>query len=69
LKAKTKICKWYTLCPIKYYVENGKLDIKWIEEYYLIGNKDCFRYKMEEDRIHHPNNMLPNGEINQDLHF
>ncbi|MHA1805519.1 MAG: uracil-DNA glycosylase [Promethearchaeota archaeon] len=62
-----KSCKWYEVCPIKYFVEQGKLDRKWIEEYCLIGNKECKRYQMEESGIYHPDNMLPNGEIKEDL--
>ena len=62
-----KICKWYFCCPIKYYVESGKLERKWIEEYCLISNIDCVRYEMEENGIEHPDNMLPNGEIREGL--
>lgn len=62
-----KICKWYFCCPIKYYVESGKLERKWIEEYCLISNVDCVRYEMEENGIEHPDNMLPNGEIREGL--
>ncbi|MGQ4873661.1 MAG: uracil-DNA glycosylase [Promethearchaeota archaeon] len=62
-----KVCKWYYCCPIKRYVEQGKLDKKWIEDYCLIGNKNCIRYQMEEKHIPHPDNMLPNGEIMEGL--
>jgi hypothetical protein len=62
-----KTCKWYYCCPIKYFVDQGKLDRKWVEEYCLVGNKNCVRYQMEESGEHHPNNMLPNGEIREDL--
>jgi len=62
-----KVCKWYFCCPIKYYVESGKLERKWIEEYCLISNIDCVRYEMEEKDIEHPDNMLPNGEIREGL--
>lgn len=62
-----KICKWYFCCPIKFFVDEGKLDGKWVEDYCLIGNKDCKRYIMEESGKYHPNNMLPNGEIKEDL--
>ncbi|MHA1294235.1 MAG: uracil-DNA glycosylase, partial [Promethearchaeota archaeon] len=58
-----KVCKWYNCCPIKRYVEKGKLKRKWIEKYCLIGNKNCVRYKLEEKGISHPDNMLPNGII------
>lgn len=62
-----KVCKWYFCCPIKYYVENDKLERKWIEEYCLVSNKACVRYEMEERGIPHPDNLLPNGEIREDL--
>ncbi len=62
-----KVCKWYFCCPIKYYVESGKLERKWIEEYCLISNIECVRYEMEEKGIPHPDNLLPNGEIKEDL--
>ncbi len=62
-----KVCKWYNCCPIKYFVESGKLERKWIEEYCLISNIDCVRYEMEENGIEHPDNMLPNGEIREGL--
>jgi predicted metallo-beta-lactamase superfamily hydrolase len=60
---KIKPCKWYYYCPLKRYTEEGKLDRYWIENYCLVGNKDCYRYQMEENGKYHPDNMLPNGEI------
>ncbi|MFX1396734.1 MAG: uracil-DNA glycosylase [Promethearchaeota archaeon] len=57
------------MCPIKHFVDQGKLNRKWIEEYCLIGNKKCKRYQMEENGIPHPDNMLPNGEVNADLRY
>jgi hypothetical protein len=66
---KIKTCKWYQFCPIKYFVDLGKLDRKWVEDYCLVGNKNCIRYQMEETGQLHPDNMLPNGEIKQDLHY
>lgn len=60
-------CKWYFCCSIKRFVEDDKLEVKWIEDYCLIGNKDCIRYKMEESHEPHPDNLLPNGEIRNDL--
>ncbi len=64
---KNKKCKWYFVCPIKSFVENGKLDPIWIEKYCLVGNKNCERFKMEERGEYHPDNMLPNGKIKEDL--
>ena len=68
MNSKSKICKWYPICPIKYFVDHGKLEKKWVEEYCLVGNKACVRYKLEESGEVHPDNMLPNGEIKQDLY-
>jgi hypothetical protein len=43
------------------------LDRKWIENYCLISNNECVRYQKEEKKEWHPDNMLPNGEIREDL--
>jgi len=66
-KGKITACKWYYCCPIRTYTEQGKLDRYWIENYCLVGKKDCIRYQMEETGEYHPNNMLPNGEIRAGL--
>ena len=67
MKTKNKRCKWYQVCPIKFFVESGKLDRKWVEDYCLINNKDCVRYQLEENGKLHPDNLLPNGDIKLDL--
>ena len=64
-----KICKWYYCCPIKFFVDNGKLEKEWVENYCLIGNKQCIRYQKEESGEYHPDNMLPNGEIRENLKY
>ncbi|MDZ7797459.1 MAG: uracil-DNA glycosylase [Candidatus Marinimicrobia bacterium] len=46
---------------------SGKLERYWRENYCLAGNKNCVRYKMEQQGEFHPDNMLPNGEIRKDL--
>ena len=66
-KGKIKPCKWYYACPIKYYTDKGKLKPYWIENYCLVSNKNCIRYQMEERGEHHPDNMLPNGEVRGEL--
>jgi hypothetical protein len=43
------------------------LERKWVEDYCLIGNKKCIRYQKEESGVFHPDNLLPNGEIRQEL--
>jgi hypothetical protein len=32
-----KVCKWYPVCPLKFYYEQGKLDEKWIKNYCIAG--------------------------------
>jgi len=64
---KLKECKWYCCCPIRYYTEDGKLDKKWSEKYCHGNWEKCIRYQKEENEIYHPDNLLPNGEIDENL--
>ncbi len=66
-KGKIKPCKWYDVCPMKTYTEQGKLERYWIENYCLVDNRHCVRYHMEERGQYHPDDMLPNGEIRKIL--
>jgi len=60
-------CKWYRVCPIKTYFEDGKLDKKWVEQYCRGNWLYCVRYKMEESSQLHPDNMLPDGRVDKTL--
>jgi len=60
-----KHCKWYPVCPMKRFYEQGKLDKKWIELYCMGNWEICIRYKMEEECRSHPDNMLPDGSIGE----
>jgi len=62
-----KNCKWYPVCPMKWFYEQGKLNKKWIEMYCKGDWKSCVRYQMEESDKYHPDNMLPDGTICNDL--
>jgi len=64
---KKQECIWFQVCPMKRFYEQGKLDEKWIKMYCLGDNSKCVRKKMEEEGKYHPDNMLPNGEIDKDL--
>ncbi|MBN2038756.1 MAG: hypothetical protein JW864_01865 [Spirochaetes bacterium] len=64
---KIKPCKWYHSCPVKHYTDKGKLERYWIENYCLVGNKNCVRYNLEEKGEYHPDYMLPDGEIKKNL--
>ena len=59
-----KQCKWFPVCPLKRFFEEGKLDKKWIESYCWDKWEECIRYHMEEKGQYHPDNMLPDGSIN-----
>jgi len=48
---------------MKFYWEQGKLESVWIDEFCKGNWKICVRYEKEENGIYHPDNMLPNGEI------
>ncbi|RLC62334.1 MAG: uracil-DNA glycosylase [Chloroflexi bacterium] len=63
----TKVCKWYNVCPIKRFYEQGKLEKKWVERYCWDDNERCVRYQLEETDEPHSDNLLPNGEIRKGL--
>jgi DNA polymerase len=67
LKAFLSECKWYPVCPMKRFYENGMLENKWVELYCKGDWKDCVRYKMEENSEYHPDCMLPDGSIDEEL--
>ncbi|MBN1150213.1 uracil-DNA glycosylase [candidate division WOR-3 bacterium] len=62
-----KICKWYEVCPMKRFYEKGKLDGKWILSYCKGSWGKCVRYQMEENGEYHPDSMLPDGTIDENL--
>ncbi len=63
LKVLLKECKWFSVCPMKRFYEQGKLDKKWIEKYCKGDWSSCVRYRMEERGEYHPDSMLPDGTI------
>lgn len=67
MNASQDTCKWYPVCPMKYYFEEGKLDEKWVREYCHGNWAACVRYQMEERGQFHPDNMLPDGTIDKSL--
>jgi len=60
-------CKWFQVCPMKWYYEKGKLDKKWIDNYCKGNNKKCIRYEMEEKGQYHEDWMLPDGTLDKSL--
>jgi DNA polymerase len=61
-------CKWFFICPMKRFYEEGRLDKKWIELYCKGDWESCIRYKMEERGESHPDWMLPDGTIDKKLY-
>ena len=62
-----RICKWYPVCPMKRFYEEGKLEKAWVEKYCFGNNDICVRYQMEESGEPHPDNLLPDGEVRKTL--
>jgi len=58
-------CKWYNVCPLRRFERQEKLDKSWEQNYCKSNNnwQNCKRYQLEEKGIYHPDNMLPNGEV------
>lgn len=58
-------CKWYSLCPLRRFEKLGLLDSSWGNQYCRSDSfwKECKRYRLEEQGIPHPDNMLPDGRI------
>jgi len=67
LKVLVKDCKWFSMCPMKRFYEEGRLDKKWIELYCRGDWESCIRYQMEKRGEFHPDWMLPNGSIDEKL--
>ncbi|MHA1679982.1 MAG: uracil-DNA glycosylase [Promethearchaeota archaeon] len=62
-------CKWYCCCPVRRFTDQGKIGEEWTREYCLKpgGYKKCIRYQKEENGEYHPDNMLPDGSIEEKL--
>jgi uracil-DNA glycosylase family 4 len=60
-------CKWFVMCPMKRFYEEGRLEKKWIELYCRGDWGSCVRYKMEEQGNYHPDWMLPDGALDENL--
>ena len=67
LRVLRENCKWYMLCPLKEYYDRGMLDRKWVELYCAGDWESCVRFKKEESGEPHPDNMLPDGSVDEKL--
>lgn len=63
----TKTCKWFSSCPMKVFYEQGKLTKYWIDQYCKGDWEICKRFQMEVRKQYHPDNMLPDGNIDSNL--
>ncbi|MCK4443548.1 MAG: uracil-DNA glycosylase [Thermoplasmata archaeon] len=60
-------CRWYPMCPLKRFYEEGQLSEEWIQLYCEGDWESCVRYEMEENGEPHPDWMLPDGSIDERL--
>jgi len=67
MKTLRSECKWYPVCPMKRFYEQGRLERKWVDLYCHGDWKSCQRYEMEENFQAHPDSMLPDGTIDKNL--
>jgi len=67
LQVLNRDCKWYPVCPMKVYHEEGRLDKRWIELFCKEDWESCIRYQMEERGEVHPDWMLPDGSLDEKL--
>lgn len=60
-------CPWYSVCPLRRLEREGRFAESWAQDYCkTIDNwRQCRRYQLEEKGIAHPDNMLPNGEMDE----
>ncbi len=65
---KMQECKWYQVCPMKRFYEEGKLDKYWIETCCKGDWTHCVRFQMEEEGKPHSDMMLPDGKIDKRLY-
>lgn len=67
LKTLLHECKWFSSCPMKRFYRQGRLEKKWIELYCKGDWKSCVRYELEEKGEPHPDFMLPDGSLDENL--
>jgi len=60
-------CKWFLMCPLKMLYDAGRLEPKWVELYCKGLRSTCVRYQMEEKGSYHPDWMLPDGSLDENL--
>lgn len=67
LKVLSVRCRWYPICPMRKFYQKGLLDRFWIEVYCKGDWSSCIRFQKEEQGVYHPDWMLPDGSLDQEL--
>lgn len=67
LKIISQNCKWNISCPMRQFWLQGQLDEKWIQLNCRGDWENCIRFQMEEHGEYHPDWMLPDGTIDENL--
>jgi len=67
LRFLTEPCRWYPACPMKRYFEAGLIESRWVDLYCLGDWSRCVRFHCEERGEQHPDRMMPDGSLREDL--
>ncbi|AQQ70237.1 hypothetical protein SMSP2_00580 [Limihaloglobus sulfuriphilus] len=62
-------CKWYNLCPLRRYERQGRISGFWADNYCKAAEnwKNCKRFQQSQNGVYHPDNMMPDGTIDESL--
>ena len=62
-------CKWLEYCPLRGFEKQGLIDNRWRNHYCESETnwKNCKRYQMTEKKEPHPDNMMPDGTIDEKI--
>jgi len=62
-------CPWYSICPLRRFERQGRIDHSWVRDYCrtMENWRNCRRYQLEEEDLPHPDNMLPDGKIDESI--
>ena len=67
LQVLLKPCRWYPACPIRRYFEEALIDSRWVDLYCLGDWSSCRRLHCQERGESHPDWMMPDGLLREDL--
>lgn len=67
MKLEVKKCRWYSVCPMRRYQAQGLLRDDQVDPWCRGEWASCVRFQKEERGEYHPDNMLPDGSIYENL--